>query len=51
MLDDLRKHNFRATVIGFVAKKGETNVTFGDNIKDHFAAKIGLSILNRIAGK
>ena len=51
MLDELRKHNFRATVIGFVAKKGEKNVTFGDNIKDHFAAKIGLSILNKIAGK
>jgi selenophosphate synthase len=51
VLDELRRHNFRATVIGFVAKRGEQNVTFENNIKDHFAAKIGLSILNQIAGK
>ena len=38
-------------VIGFVASKGEPNVTFGNNAKDHFAANIGLSMLNKIAGK
>jgi selenophosphate synthase len=51
VLDELRKHNFRATVIGFVTRKGEPNVTFGNNAKEHFAANIGLSILNKITGK
>jgi selenophosphate synthase len=51
LLDELRRHNFRATVIGFVAKKGEQGVMFENNIKDHFAAKTGLSILNKITGK
>ena len=51
VLDELRKHNFRATVIGFVTRKGEPNVTFGNNVKEHFAANIGLSILNKITGK
>ena len=51
VLDELRKHNFRATVIGFVMRKGEPNVTFGNNAKEHFAANIGLSILNKITGK
>jgi selenophosphate synthase len=51
VLDELRRHNFKAIVMGFVAKKGEGKVTFGDNIKDHFAAKIGLSILNTPVGK
>lgn len=51
VLDELRKHNFRATVIGFVTIKGEPNVTFGNNVKEHFAANIGLSILNKITGK
>lgn len=51
ILDELQRHNFRATVIGFVARKGEPNVTFGNNAKDHFAANIGLSILNKITGK
>jgi hypothetical protein len=50
ILDELRGHNFKATVIGFVAKKGDPNVTFGNSVKDHFAAKIGLSIVNKIAG-
>lgn len=48
LLDDLRKHNFRASVIGMVARKGETNVTFGENTKEHFAAEIRLSLLNKI---
>jgi selenophosphate synthase len=51
VLDELRKHNFRATVIGFVTRKGEPNVTFGNNAKEHFAANIGLSILNKVTGK
>jgi hypothetical protein len=51
VLDELRKHNFRATVIGFVTRKGEPNVTFGNNVKEHFAANIGISILNKITGK
>jgi selenophosphate synthase len=51
LLDELRRHNFRATVIGFVAKKGEQGVVFENSIKDHFAAKTGLSILNKITGK
>ena len=51
VLDELRKHNFRATVIGFVTRKGEPNVTFGNTAKKHFAANIGLSILNKITGK
>jgi selenophosphate synthase len=51
VLDELRKHNFRATVIGFVTRKGDPNVTFGNNVKEHFAANIGLSILNKITGK
>jgi selenophosphate synthase len=51
LLDDLRKHNFRASVIGLVARKGESNVTFGQNIKEHFAAEIRLSLLNRITSK
>ena len=51
ILGELQRHNFRATVIGFVASKGEPNVTFGNNAKDHFAANIGLSILNKIVGK
>jgi hypothetical protein len=50
ILHELRRHNFKATVIGFVAKKGDPNVTFGNRVKDHFAAKIGLSIVNKIAG-
>lgn len=51
VLDELRRHNFRATVIGFVARKGEPNVTFESNVKEHFAANIGLSILNKITDK
>lgn len=51
VLDELRRHNFRATVIGFVARKGEQNVTFESNVKEHFAANIGLSILNKITDK
>jgi selenophosphate synthase len=51
ILDELRRHNFKAMVMGFVAKKGEGKVTFGNNIKDHFAAKIGLSLLNTPVGK
>jgi hypothetical protein len=51
ILGDLQRHNFRAMVIGFVASKGEPNVTFGNNAKGHFAANIGLSMLNKIAGK
>ena len=50
IIDELRSHNFKATVIGFVAKKGDRNVTFGNGVKDHFAAKIGLSVANKIAG-
>ena len=49
ILDELRRHNFKATVIGFVAKRGDRNVTFGNSVKDHFAAKIGLSIVDKIA--
>lgn len=51
VLDELRRHNCRATVIGFVARKGEPNVTFESNVKEHFAANIGLSILNKITDK
>lgn len=50
IIDELRSHNFKATVIGFVTKKGDLDVTFGNGVKDHFAAKIGLSIANKIAG-
>lgn len=49
ILDELRRHNFKATVIGFVAKRGDRNVTFGNSVKDHFAAKIGLSTVDKIA--
>ena len=51
LLDELRRHNFRATVVGSVTEKGEHGVIFENNIKDHFAAKIGLSILKKKAGK
>ncbi|MGA7369822.1 MAG: hypothetical protein WBX01_11880 [Nitrososphaeraceae archaeon] len=51
ILDELRRHNFRAMIIGFIAKKGERNVVFGNNIRDHLAAKIGLSIHNSKVGK
>jgi selenophosphate synthase len=51
VLDELQRHNFRAAVIGSVSKKGNHGVTFGDNIKDHFAAKTGLSIINNISSK
>lgn len=51
VLDELQRYNFRAAVIGFVSKKGDHGVTFGDNIKDHFAAKTGVSIINKISSK
>lgn len=51
ILDELRRHNFRAAVVGFVAKRGEKGITFGDNIKDHFAAKSGLSMSGKILAK
>lgn len=51
LLDDLRRHNFGAIAIGTVARKGEPDVAFLDTAREHFAANIRLSILNKIISK
>lgn len=51
LLDELQKHNFRANIIGSVAKKGKTDVTFANTAREHFAANIRLSTLNKIISK
>jgi selenophosphate synthase len=49
VVEELRKHNFESTVIGFIAKKGKPAVAIEKEISEYVASKAKLSRLNSIA--
>jgi selenophosphate synthase len=49
ILEELRKHSFEPTVIGFISKKGEPGVAIGNEISEYVASKAKLARLNSSA--
>jgi selenophosphate synthase len=49
VLEELRRHNFEPTVMGFIAKKGEPVVTIEKEIGKYVASKAKLARLNSLA--
>lgn len=48
VLEELRRHNFEPTVMGFIAKKGEPVVTIEKEISKYVASKAKLARLNSL---